>query len=120
MTVLTSIGYPLETDGKGGLKLATRADVVTQQIISVLETRPGERIMLPFYGMREHIMNALAPNVVVSDIEQIVQKWVPQAKNVKVTFLKDTELFEQGKLAVTIRFEYEEVDTEFTVEVSDG
>lgn len=120
MTVLTSIGYPLETDGNGSLKVKTRADVVRDQIISVLETRPGERIMLPFYGMREHIMNALAPNVVISDIENIIQKWVPQAKNVKVSYVKDPVLFEEGKMEITIAFEYEEVDTEFTVEVSDA
>lgn len=120
MAVLTSIGYPLEIDGNGSLVLKERADVVRQQIISALETRPGERMMIPFYGLREQILNSLAPNVVVSDIESVIQKWVPQAKNVKVTFVKDPVLFEEGKLDITIAFRYEEVDTEFTVEVSDG
>ena len=118
--VLRSIGYPLEHDGKGGLVTRERAECVQQQIISVLETRPGERIMLPFYGMREHIMSSLAPNIVVSDIESVIQKWVPQATNIVVTFSNDPNLFEQGKLDIEIRFKFEETDQQFSVQVSDG
>lgn len=117
--VLRSIGYPLEHDGKGGLVLRERAEVVQQQIISVLETRPGERIMLPFYGMREHIMSSLAPNIVVSDIENVIQKWVPQATNIEVTFENNSELFEQGLLNIDIRFKFEETEQNFSVQVSD-
>lgn len=117
---LRSLKYPLELDGNGSLVTVERADVISQQIVSVLETRPGERIMLPLYGTRSHILNSLAPTVVASDIENQIQRWVNQAKNVTVTFNKDPNKFEDGILEVDINFQYQDRDVQISAELTDG
>ncbi len=118
--VLKTIAYPMALDGNGSLKLAERADCISQQILSILETRPGERIMLPTYGFRDHILNSLSPSIVISDIENAIQRWVPQAKNVKVTFDSNPAKFEDGRLDITINFQYQNRDLSITAEVSDA
>lgn len=112
--VLRGIKYPLQLDGNGSLAISERADVVREQIVSAIETNPGERIMIPLYGLREHILSSLAPAVVVSDIENTLTRWVPEAKNIRVTFDKNADKFENGLLDVTITFQYD--NREVTIE----
>jgi phage baseplate assembly protein W len=116
---LRSLKYPLELDGNGSLATVERADVISQQIISAIETNPGERIMLPLYGMRDRILSSFQPAVVVSDIENQLQRWVPSAKNVKVLFEKDARRFEEGKLDIRIEFQFEDRDVVLNAELSD-
>lgn len=116
---LRSITYPLSLSNGGSLSLSSDADTVKEQIISVLETRPGERIMQPLYGVRDRVLSALAPSVVVSDLENTIQRYVPLAKNVKVTYENNAELFEEGILNIGVSFEYEDIVTSFRLALSD-
>lgn len=115
--ILRGISYPLQLNGKGGLKLSTGSDIIKEQIISALETRPGERIMIPLYGMSEHIFNAYGPSVIISDIENQIQRWVPEAKNVVITYDTNAALIDAGKLDVTISFSYKNKDISFEAEL---
>lgn len=117
--MLRGISYPLQLEN-GSLKLSERANVVREQILSVIETNPGERIMLPLYGLREQIFNSLAPAVVISDIENVISRWVPEAKNVRVSYDKNPRKYEEGRLDITISFQYEERDIVISAEISDA
>lgn len=118
--MLRSLKYPLTLTPNGSLALSQDADTVREQIISALETRPGERIMLPLYGMRDRVLSALAPAVVVSDIENIIQRFVPLAKNVKVTYESNPELFEAGELRITVSYVYDGDNRSFSAVLNDG
>ena len=52
MAVVRGFAYPLQLNDKGQIELAQDISVVEQNIISVLETRPFERVMRADYGFR--------------------------------------------------------------------
>lgn len=47
------VSYPLADDGAGGLKLSEDIDLIPEYIVSVVETRPGERILRQNYGTQD-------------------------------------------------------------------
>lgn len=67
MATIQGFTYPL-TIKNGGLSLSTDFDLIRQQIMSVLETRPFERIMRPNYGTPDFIFDA------VNDVSIIVER----------------------------------------------
>lgn len=117
---LRGISYPLQLDGNGGLKVSSGGKLIQEQIVSALETRPGERIMIPLYGMKNHIFNSYGPSVVISDIESQIQLWVPEAKNVTITYDKSNELIELGRLNITVTFTYKNRDISFEAQVTNA
>ena len=55
--------YPLQTVN-GNLALATDMELIEQQIISVIETRPLERVMRASYGFDPKIFDTMEPNAI--------------------------------------------------------
>lgn len=84
MASVRGLKYPLEVvDGN----LAVSSDLVSveDQIISVLETIPFERVMRANYGFDPGIFDTLEPNAINSRIyEQIIQE-VPLVTALEVT-----------------------------------
>ncbi len=60
MTLKQGLSYPLAYDGNGSLKLSKDEDLVAEAIYSVLETRPGERVMRPKYGTPSFVFEAVS------------------------------------------------------------
>jgi hypothetical protein len=58
MTILRGISYPLQAFN-GSLKLSEDPELVQEHIYSVLETRPGERIMRQEYGCPDFIFDSV-------------------------------------------------------------
>jgi hypothetical protein len=58
-STLQGLKYPLELDGRGGLKLSANYDRVGEQILEVLETRVGERAYRPFFGLPEMLFETI-------------------------------------------------------------
>jgi phage baseplate assembly protein W len=77
MPQIQGIAYPL-TIADGQLITATDADLVRQQIFSVLETRPHERVMRPRYGMPDLLFSAIVPGILGVAIQQALAAEIRQ------------------------------------------
>lgn len=104
MTVEAWLGtgprFPLRPDPATGRVTYVRGDeLVRQSIETILDTEPGERLMLPTFGcgLRRYLM---APNTsatrtaIAEDIEAALSRWEPRIRvtNVAVTAGEDPAL----------------------------
>lgn len=89
----TGVRLPLvPPDAGGGLGWLGGLDLIRQSVTTILDTEPGERIMLPGFGcgLRRYLM---APNTLTTrsgmadDIRSALQTWEPriQVLDVSVT-----------------------------------
>lgn len=84
MASVRGLKYPLEVVD-GNLAISSDLVSVEDQIISVLETIPFERVMRANYGFDPGIFDTLEPNAINSRIyEQIIQE-VPLVTALEVT-----------------------------------
>jgi phage baseplate assembly protein W len=94
------LGFPIRPDpSTGRIPAAEGMALVRQSIGQILDTEPGERIMLPAFGcgLRRFLME---PNTLTTrsamerDIEDALNRWEPriQLTNVAVTPDKDPSL----------------------------
>jgi len=94
------LGFPIRPDpSTGRIPAAEGMALVRQSIGQILDTEPGERIMLPAFGcgLRRFLME---PNTLTTrsamerDIEDALNRWEPriQLVNVAVTPDKDPSL----------------------------
>lgn len=78
MATNRGITYPLALEN-GGLKVSSDYDLLRESIYSVLETRPGERIMRPTYGTPDLVFQAIANIAVVAEQVRIsLDNQIPQ------------------------------------------
>ena len=93
--------YPL-TLQNGNLGTSQDLSLVEQHIISVLETRPYERIMRGGYGFDPMIFHTLEPNAINARIHQAVTSQVPEVRELQV--LGSIAPKEEGTYQVTLRY----------------
>ena len=98
--------YPL-TVSKGGLGYSEDLALVEEHIISVLETRPYERVMRADYGFDPKIFDTLEPNAINSRIYKAVMKEVQEVQDLKVDGSINTE--EEGTYSVTLYYKVQGV-----------
>ena len=84
MALKRGLTYPLQT-ANGGLALSTDLALVEEHIISVLETRPRERVMRADYGFDPDIFSTLEPNAINARISRAVELQVPEVTNLEVS-----------------------------------
>jgi len=75
--------YPLQVEN-GSLMLAEDASIVEQQIVSVLETRPFERIMRAEYGLPDDTFETLNPSAIDSKISEAILEQVGGVSDLSV------------------------------------
>ena len=75
--------YPLQIVN-GKLGISEDLALVEDQIISVLETRKGERVMRADYGFDPKIFDTLEPNAINARIAFAVEQQVPDVTNLEV------------------------------------
>ena len=68
----------------GGLSLAEDENLVEQQIISVLETRPFERIMRADYGLPDNVFEVINPAAIDSKISEAIIEQVGGVSDISV------------------------------------
>ena len=84
------VRLPFMPSAGGGLELIHGMELVRQSIEIILETEPGERIMLPEFGcgLRRYLM---APNTtsvrasIQADVTQALTLWEPRIRLTDVT-----------------------------------
>ena len=101
MAYTRGLAYPLEIVN-GQLKLAEDLDVVEQNIIEILETRPTERVMRTTYGFDPKIFNILEPNAINARIHRAIMEEVPAVQNLEVIGRMDT--LDTGTYNVTLKY----------------
>ena len=94
--------YPLEVKN-GQLVTRTNLDIVEQNIIEVLETRPFERVMRNTYGFDPKIFNTLEPNAINARIHRAVVTQVPAVSELVVEGQPDPKA-ETGTYQVSLKY----------------
>ncbi len=84
MAQIRGLMYPLQVDSKGHLILSNDLAVVEENIISVLETRPFERVMRADYGFNPDIFSTIEPNAINARIWEAVTTQVPAVEALEV------------------------------------
>jgi hypothetical protein len=74
---LLGLTYPIRLDGAGGLALSNNYDRIEQQILEVLETRIGERVYRPFFGLPELIFETIDEYTLAQSIKAQLQASLP-------------------------------------------
>lgn len=93
--------YPLEVKN-GQLRVISDLEVVEQNIIEVLETRPSERVMRVDYGFDPKIFNTMEPNAINARIHRAVTKQVQGITSLVVDGRIDSA--DQGTYRVTLSY----------------
>ena len=96
----TGLRFPLRSDDRTGrLPTVSGMELVRQSIEQILDTEPGERIMLPGFGcgLRRYLMepnNLTTRTAMTEDISTALGRWEPRIRvtNVAVTAGEDPSL----------------------------
>ena len=77
------IGMPLAPDTAGRMAVAAGPEKVRQSIFIILDTEPGERVMLPEFGcgLRRYLMqpnNSATRTQIERDVEDALRRWEPR------------------------------------------
>lgn len=106
---LVGLKYPLEVDGSGGLVLSSNATRVREQILEVLETRIGERILRPFFGLPELIFETVDEN----SLAQTIKTKILDSITIPVDLDVATEVAEDGTTRVGVSYSVEGSEATF-------
>jgi len=80
---IQGISYPLQIKN-GTLATSRDLDLVTEHVISVVQTRWYERVMRANYGTDDYIFEVLNPPLINAQIQKAVQENVPELDAVVV------------------------------------
>jgi hypothetical protein len=80
---IRGLTYPLSVSN-GGLSLSSDLDLVSQHVLSVVETRWYERVMRANYGTDDYIFEVLKPALINSQFQLAVEQNVPEVESVTV------------------------------------
>ena len=83
-STLRGLKYPLELDGAGGLKLSSNYDRIGEQILEVLQTRIGERVYRPFFGVPEILFETIDEYTLAQTIKSQLLASIPLVPNLDV------------------------------------
>ena len=100
----STLSFPITADVRGAVATtANRSEQIAQAIADVLETRKGERVMMPDYGISDWIFAAQDFGFVARlayELETQILRYVPLVKSVSVKSATDDD----GRAAVAIRY----------------
>ena len=78
------MSYPL-TLSNGGLAVSVDLDLISQHVLSVVETRWYERVMRADYGTDDLIFEVINPALINSQFQLAIENNVPEVDSVNVT-----------------------------------
>lgn len=104
MATLRTLAYPLAVKN-GSLALSEDFDTIRDAIFSVLECRPGERVMKPRFGSPDFVFDAVQhPQAVLSRIQTALEEQIPD-----VEFAVGGNVLDDGAFNVQINWSVEQV-----------
>lgn len=93
-----------DADGRK-IRMVTDEESIEQQIRSVLETRPFERVYRQDYGFDPRIFDLLEPNAINARIMQAVEKNVPLVENLRIVSTATPESMEDGLYSIVLYYD---------------
>lgn len=82
------LSFPVRADNRGTLKTVSDRDAIIEQSIrSIIETRQGERVMMPDYGIPDYAFNVMDVGLVgrlAIFLEQQIARYEPLVEVIKV------------------------------------
>lgn len=100
----STISFPPRVDSRGTIVTTSmRGDIVAQAIADIIETRRGERVMLPDYGIDDfvfEVQNAAFAHRLAAHLEEQIIKYVPLVESLQVAGSAD----ENGRATVEVRY----------------
>lgn len=86
--------FPVTVEG-GAVRFAVDEDDIRQAILLILQTAPGERVMLPSFGCRINELvfaagNAASLSLAQLYVRQALEQWEPRIEQIAVTAVIDT------------------------------
>lgn len=114
--VLRGLSYPLSLDGRGGLSISSGYDRIAQAITEVFETRIGERIGNPYFGVSELLFETISEEVEAQSIRRQILNAIPYLSEerlaVRVSLGEDGTCYVlaaysvEGGESVVVRYNY--------------
>jgi len=104
----SGLSFPLRTDARGTIMLASGGQDVEEAIRIILSTRPGERVMRPRFGCRAHelLFEPRTPTT-ISLLQEYVYEalkiWEPRIELISVDVSADNG--QDGALLAKIEYE---------------
>jgi phage baseplate assembly protein W len=99
------ISFPIRFDARGTFATTDRREtVISEAIEDVLETRRGERVMMPDYGIPDFAFSVQDSSFVhrlAYLLERQIKAYVPLVRSVKVDAAKD----EEGRIVLQLRWQ---------------
>lgn len=100
----SGINFPFRTDARGSVATTvSRSEITAQAIADIIETRQGERVMLPGYGLPDFVFAVqdfgFAARIAFH-LEQQVLRYVPLVKS--ITAKAETD--EDGRAVVSVQY----------------
>jgi len=100
---LRGLTYPLQIDGKGGIKTSSNFTRLGEQIQEVLDTRVGERVFRQFFGLPELQFETLSEDVLAN----FIRKQLKEAITFDTEFDVSVEIREDGTALVFVKYKIE-------------
>jgi len=100
---LVGLSYPLELDGNGGIKTASNYERISQQIIEVLDTRIGERVLRRSLGLPELIFETLSESV----LSQVIKKQILSSLPLNIEMEVSVEISDNGIAVIFVGYSLE-------------
>lgn len=102
------LSLPVRPDRRGTLAtVADRAEIVRQSTISIIETRQGERVMLPDYGIPDFVFSVVdagfAPRFAYQ-VEQQIKKYEPLVTSVKAKAMTIEDAANPHAVAIQVTY----------------
>lgn len=106
MNTVKGFSYPLVSNARGYFYTAQNVDVVKADLLQLLLTNPGERVMMPDYGTPLRRLLFEPADTILADtarnvISDSIRKWEPR---IAVEDIQVGTNQEQNALNVTIEF----------------
>lgn len=103
----TGWAYPVNKDSDGHILMALAEDSIRQSIVSILNTRRGERVMRPDFGCEIHELvfaanSASTRGLIERAVRDALLLWEPRIEIDEVLALPDQQ--ERNKILVTIAY----------------
>lgn len=85
----STLSFPFRVDASGGLAIArTPEQIAREGIIDVIETRPGDRVLVPRYGVGDFVFSAVNAGFQIRlkhQLEREILERVPAVGEVEIT-----------------------------------
>lgn len=98
------ISWPFRVDARGTIVTAdNRSEIISQAIADIVETRRGERVMMPDYGIADfvfEVQNFSFAHRLAAHLEEQILRYVPLVRSVSVSAGTD----EDGRATVEVRY----------------